>query len=63
MKKTYIIPALQETYMVLELPVNTSNEVGDNNAIELNPSTMYGGDGDDAVKGNSYNIWDDDWSR
>lgn len=49
--------------MVLELPVNTSNEVGDNNAIELNPSTMYGGDGDDAVKGNSYNIWDDDWSR
>lgn len=48
--------------MVLELLVNTSNRV-DNNAIELNPSTMKGGDGGDAVKGNSYNVWDDDWSR
>ena len=63
MKKTYISPALQVAYIAHELPIAGSNEVN-GNTVNLNARTMKEGDGSDAVKrDNTYDVWDDDWSR
>ena len=62
MKKTYIIPALQVTYIAQELLLVPSNTVT-HDGVDLNPNTMKGGDGSDAVKANPYNVWDDDWQK
>jgi len=66
MKKTYIIPILEVAYITEELPIALSkNRISDaGDGVEIDPSTMGGGDGGDAVKSNDvYNVWDDDWSR
>ena len=60
MKKTYIIPTLQVAYIAEELPIAQSNQANGRN-INLNPNTMKEGDGGDAVKTNTYNVWDDEW--
>lgn len=60
MKKTYIIPKMLVAFMVEELPIAGSNEVNDDGTVNINPGTIEGGDGGDAVKRN-YNVWDDDW--
>lgn len=62
MKKRYITPALQATWVALSLLQSVSNTIGDDGTANLNPGSMEGGDGGDAVKRN-YNVWDDDWSR
>lgn len=44
-------------------PLATSNELA-GTGIDINKSTMEYGNGDDAaVKGTSYSVWDDDWSK
>ena len=66
MKKTYIIPTLQVTYIAQELLVAESNKIQSKNEsveINFNPGTMGEGNGGDAVKSNTYDVWDDDWSR
>ncbi len=63
MKKTfYIAPLLKLTVLAEERPIAASNEIS-GNSIDLNPGTMKGGDGTDAVKGSIYNVWNDDWSN
>ena len=62
MRKIYINPTLQVAYVDEELPVAQSNTVG-SQGVSLNPNTMKEGDGSDAVKANSYNVWDDDWNK
>lgn len=63
MKKTiYISPLLKQTTLAEELPIAESNIVS-GDSIEINPSTMEDGSGGDAVKYNSYSVWDDDWSK
>ena len=63
MKKTYIIPTLQVAYIAEELPIAQSrNRISaDGNSATLDPNNMVGGDGGDAVKTNTYNVWDDEW--
>ena len=66
MKKTYISPELQVAYLAEELPIAESNKIQSKNGsveINFNPGTMGDGDGGDAVKSNTYDVWDDDWSR
>lgn len=60
MKKTYIIPRLQVAYVTEELPIAQSNVVN-GESVNLNPNSMEGGNGSDAVKANVYNVWDDEW--
>ena len=63
MKKTYISPELHVAYLAEELPIAQSNRVN-GSSVSLNPNTMVGADGSDAVKrDNTYDVWDDDWSR
>ena len=46
-----------------ERPLASSNEVS-GVGIDFNKTNMESGSGDDAaVKGASYSVWDDDWSK
>ena len=61
MKKTYIIPTTEVTFVVADQMIaNSITDVGGNSGIGL-------GDGEVPeeadVKGNSYNVWDIDWSK
>ena len=60
MKKTYIKPTLLAVQVTQRLLLDQSNKVNDN-SVTLNPNTMDSGNGSDAVKSHSYNVWDDDW--
>ena len=63
MKKTYIIPTLHVAYIAEELPIAQSNRIN-GNTVNLNPTTMGEGNGDDAVKQRvDYSVWNDDWSQ
>ena len=62
MKKRYITPTLQATWVAQSLLQTASNTIGDDGNATINPGTMQPGDGGDAVKRN-YDVWDDDWSR
>ena len=62
-KNQYVTPELQVLNIGIQSMIAQSNVVGEN-GFTLNPSTMKGDDGSDAVKSSSdYNVWDDDWSR
>ena len=61
MKKKYINPILHVAHVAEELPIAQSNQANGEN-INLNPNTMNDGDGVDAVKRNTYNVWDDVWN-
>ena len=46
-----------------ERPLASSNEL-ESRGIDFNKTNMGSGSGDDAaVKGASYSVWDDDWSK
>ena len=63
MKKTYISPELCSTTITFaESIMQLSNQVT-SSSVNLNPTTMGEGSGSDAVKSNTYDVWDDDWSR
>ena len=61
MKKTYIIPALAIVNTTQCHPLAQSNTIASDGKVNLNSKTMDTGNGSDAVKANSYNVWDDDW--
>ena len=64
MKKIqYIVPVLRVTKIRVELPMAKSNELTNDNSVNLNPNTMTNGDGSDAVKSNHYNVWDENWDK
>ena len=64
MKKIqYIVPVLRVTKIRVELPMAKSNELTNDNSVNLNPNTMTNGDGSDAVKSNNYNVWDENWDK
>ena len=67
-KKKYIIPGLTIVEIKNETPIATSNMVNGDSSLIINPGTMGGGDGGDAVKhrndddfdfGGSTDGWDD----
>lgn len=63
MKKIYIQPIMTTVIVNHQRPLATSNELA-GTGIDINKSTMEYGNGDDAaVKGTSYSVWDDDWSK
>ena len=63
MKKNYITPELLIVKVSAHSMLADSNAIStDGNSVNLNPNTMTGDDGHDAVKGN-YNVWNDDWSE
>ena len=49
-KKKYIIPGLTIVEIKNETPIATSNMVNGDSSLVINPGTMGGGDGGDAVK-------------
>ena len=61
MKKTYIIPALDVTFVVAGQMIAASiTEVGGDAGITpAEPTDPIPGEAD--VKGNSYNVWDVEW--
>ena len=66
MKKTYIFP--ETTVVVLSVADGVLNYVSENGTATINPGTISGGDGGDAVKADrgyrqDYNVWNDDWSQ
>ena len=61
MKKTYIIPAMDVTLVVAEEMIAGSiTGVGGDSGIEIGDGETPG---EADVKGNNYNVWDEDWSR
>ena len=61
MKKTYIIPTTEVTFVVAEQMIaNSITAVGGNSGIGLGDGEVPG---EADVKGNSYNVWDVDWSK
>ncbi len=63
MKKLYIRPTMTTVMVKSERPLAGSNEVL-GMGIDFNKTNMESGSGDDAaVKGASYSVWDDDWSK
>ena len=63
MKKTYIIPTTEVTFVVAEaiLEPSITNIGGDSGLQPGDPSDPIPEEAD--VKGNSYNVWDIDWSK
>ena len=63
MKKTYIIPTTRSLYVDAEpiLAGADSLKVANSTTQELTPEDNGKVYGD--VKGTSYNVWDDDWSK
>lgn len=61
MKKTYIIPTTEVTFVVAEQMIaNSITDVGGNSGIGIGEGEVP----EEAdVKGNSYNVWDIDWSN
>ena len=62
MKKIYLKPELQIARIGSERPIAQSNQITETSII-FNTTTMVGADGSDAVKSNTYSVWDDDWSE
>ena len=61
MKKTYIIPTTEVTFVVAEQMIaNSITGVGGDSDIDLGDGEVPG---EADVKGNSYNVWDIDWSK
>lgn len=63
MKKTYIIPTTEVTFVVAEQMIANSitGVGGDSGVTPADPTDPVPGEAD--VKGNSYNVWDIDWSK
>lgn len=61
MKKNYIKPVLDVQRMKFERAVLAASNfnVYDNDQIRFKPSTMEEGDGSDAARQHTYNVWDD----
>lgn len=62
MKKSYQSSSICIVHVDSELPISASNTLYED-SINFNPDTMDGGDGSDAVKSNSYSVWEDDWNH
>jgi len=64
MKKTYIIPEMLTTEIVVEqLLASSPGGVNNNGDVVVPQGTPTDGDGDDAAVKSNYDVWDDDWSR
>ena len=59
MKKTYIIPHTLVVRTAHHLPLCLSGDPKSTLFIEFDAD----GEGEAMTKGNSYNVWDDDWSE
>ena len=61
MKKTYIIPEMTTTDVVLEqMLAGSPGGVNDDGNVVVDPNPE-GGDGSDAAVKGSYNVWDVEW--
>ena len=62
MKKKYINPSLQTTELNVIQPLAQSNIVNSTgNNININPSTMQGGNGGDGAKSRNNGAWNSLW--
>lgn len=62
MKKNYIKPVLVVQKMKYERALLAGSNEYDTQSlkgIQFNPNTMDGGDGSDAARQHSYNVWED----
>ena len=61
MKKNYIIPELLIVKVSAHSMLLSGSNTIDGNSVNLNPNTMVGGDGGDAVKYQGNYVQWDDW--
>ena len=62
MKKEYVSPSVDVMELYMQDAV-LGNVISGNSSPNFGDAEEGGEDEDADVKGNSYNIWDDDWSN
>ena len=61
MKKTYIVPSIDITEVVLCAIIAASGDGVTSDGDVATPDNPGSGDGSDAAVKRHYNVWDDDW--